>query len=276
MVTSTPEAARRYVEGGWAVIPIPTGSKSPNLSDWTKLRIPAEDVPSRFNDYGNVGVLLGEPSRGLVDADLDSAQAIALAPHFLPTTNAVFGRASKQRSHLLYLVEPAPATVRFCDTDGTSLLELRSTGAQTIFPPSVHPSGEAIKWEQDGEPAHVELDELRRAMRRLAAATLLVRHYPAEGSRHELALAISGALIRAGWTPEAIANFLRAVADVAGDPERRDRASAGEYSAKRVANGRPATGWARLEKLIGPQKMRQDRSAFRGKNQRRGRNRCAS
>jgi hypothetical protein len=90
-----------------------------------------------------------------------------------------------------------------------------------------------------------------RAVRQLAAATLLVRHYPAEGSRHEFALALSGALVRTGWTAEEITDLLQAIAEAAGDPETRDRAGAGKYSTKRIASGRPATGWTRLEKLIG-------------------------
>lgn len=51
--------------------------------------------------------MLGTPSGGLVDVDLDSPEAVCLAPHVLPETGATFGRASKPRSHFLYIVPEA-------------------------------------------------------------------------------------------------------------------------------------------------------------------------
>jgi len=243
------DAARAYLTRGWPPVPVPFRSKAPTIPGWPELRLTEQELTDHFADASNVGVLLGEPSRGLVDIDLDAPEALALAPHFLPVTSSVFGRPSKPRSHELYLVQPAPATTRFCD-DGASLVELRSTGTQTIFPPSTHPSGEVIAWHNDGDPARVGAAELCRGVRHLAAAALLVRHYPAEGSRHEFALALAGALVRAGWPTDEIGQFLGVIADTAGDGEVRDRARAG-YSAERIASGRPATGWTRLEKLIG-------------------------
>jgi hypothetical protein len=244
------DAAQRYLARGIQPLPIPERQKAPTIPNWPEFRANS-NAAEFFAGPGNLGVLLGDPSGGIVDVDLDAPEALALAPYFLPATEAVFGHASKPRSHLLYVVQPAPSTTRFSGLDGASLVELRSTGAQTIFPPSTHPSGEIVEWHRDGEPAHLDTTELLSAVRRLAMATLLVRHYPAEGSRHEFALAISGALVRAGWTTEEIAHLLRAVGTAAGDPETCDRARAGEYSAKRITSGRPATGWTRLEKLIG-------------------------
>jgi hypothetical protein len=189
-----------YLEHGWQPVPIPAKSKAPVIADWPKFRVNGNSKDF-FSGPGNIGVLLGKSSGGLVDIDLDSPEAIRIARRFLPVTAAVFGRLSKPQSHHLYLVQPLPATVRFSDTDGSSLLELRSSGAQTIFPPSTHPSGETVSWVDEfaPEPAQVDSKQLLHAVRCLAAATLLVRHYPAEGSRHEFALALSGALARAEW-----------------------------------------------------------------------------
>ena len=243
-------AAQRCLARKWQPIPVPARSKAPTMADWPNFRVHG-DAANFFPEPGNVGILLGEPSGGLVDIDLDAAESLALAPHFLPKTEAIFGRSSKSRSHFLYVVDSPPVTTRFCDIDGASLVELRSTGSQTIFPPSTHPSGETIAWDEEGEAAKAEGSQLFRALQHLAAATSLVRHYPAAGSRHDLALALSGALVRAGWSTEQIADFIRVVAEGAGDPETRDRARAGDYSAQRIASERPATGWARVEKLIG-------------------------
>jgi hypothetical protein len=110
-------------------------------------------VPAYFGRSDNIGVLLGEPSRGLIDCDLDHFKAISLAEQYLPRTAAVFGRARKPQSHWLYCVDrPIPTTKRQSKTLGM-IAELRSTGCQTVFPGSVHPSGESIDWHIDGEPA---------------------------------------------------------------------------------------------------------------------------
>ena len=49
------------------------------------------------------------------------------------------------------------------DEEKAMLVELRSTGAQTVFPPSVHPSGEVIGWSADGDAAPVDGRQLHAA-----------------------------------------------------------------------------------------------------------------
>ena len=72
------------------------------------------DLPSHFgNVHQNIGLLLGEPSGGLIDVDLDSTEALALAPILLPDTDCIFGRQSKQGSHRLDIASPLVNTVKF-------------------------------------------------------------------------------------------------------------------------------------------------------------------
>jgi hypothetical protein len=161
-------AAREYQRRGWQVVPIPAGEKRPRLPGWGKLRLSLDDLPRHFSGDGNVGVILGPPSGELVDVDIDCAEALAIADLYLPPTGAEFGRASKPRSHRLY-VAPGSAHEAFADPlDGSTLLELRGEGRdggchQTVFPPSVHPSGERVAW-QGGTiaPAVVDSAALRR------------------------------------------------------------------------------------------------------------------
>ncbi len=82
------------------------------------------------------------------------------------------------------------------------LIELRSTGCQTIAPPSVHPSGEVVRWELDGEPGVVSGPELLRAVKKVASAALLIRHWAGEGQRDEAAKDLAGLLMRVGWAEE--------------------------------------------------------------------------
>lgn len=178
--------AQLYTSLGWSVVPVGFRSKRPAhngryLKNWQELRLKPVELSRYFNDEPqNIGVLLGDPSDGLVDVDLDCVEAIELAPAFLPDT-ATFGRASAQLSHRLFYA-PGAITERFLDITGETMFEMRSTGAQTVIPPSVHKdTGEAIAWSPLAPRAVrlvVTLDatELRDRVQRLAVASLLMRH----------------------------------------------------------------------------------------------------
>src|SRR5690606_32997876 len=89
------EHLRAYRALGWATIRVEPCGKSPlNLAVSWRERI---DEPETFLAGENVGIRLGDPSGGLVDVDLDCAEAIALAPTFLPPT-ATFGRAGPTKT----------------------------------------------------------------------------------------------------------------------------------------------------------------------------------
>jgi hypothetical protein len=165
-------AAAEYVRRGWAPIPIPHRAKNPKRTGWQNLRLTEEDLPRHFNGRPqNIGVLLGEPSGWLVDVDLDHPGAVEAADKHLPATGAVFGRPGNPRSHRLYRVTGAVDTMRLhlSSDRAVTVVELRSTGCQTVFPPSMHPSGEQIAWHEDGEPSLVDPDELVMAVHALHA-----------------------------------------------------------------------------------------------------------
>src|SRR4051812_42358167 len=96
------DVALAYLGLGWSPIPVHPKSKKPVSKEWPSLRLTASSATELFQQPDlNVGVLLGEPSDGLVDIDLDCPEAVRLARHFLPAT-VCFGRASKVSSHWLY------------------------------------------------------------------------------------------------------------------------------------------------------------------------------
>jgi hypothetical protein len=258
---TTEAAARRYLALGWRVIPVPAGRKGPAQPGWQDWKLTEADLPRFFGDGrpANVGVVLGHRSGDLVDIDLDSPETLALADHFLPPTRAVFGRPSAPGSHRLY-VAPGAAYRKFQDPDGATLLELRTDGEdggahQTLFPPSIHPTGERYAWQVFEAPAQVDPAELEKAVRKLAAAALLARYWPKPGSRirHETALALAGALVRAGWAEEEVADFVEAVARAAGDEEARDRAKDALDTVRRHELGVKTTGLPRLKEFLPPE-----------------------
>jgi hypothetical protein len=224
----------------------------------------------------NIGIQLGSVSAGLCDVDLDCEEARKLAPHFLPPTNAIFGRPSSERSHWLYksnLWKTASAAVTGYDDPteaagehGVRLIELRTgrvttdaegnevvKGAVSMAPPSLHPSGERVRWDEDGEAAEVEAEKLRADVAELAAATLLVKHYPREGKRHEGALVLGGVLARVRMQAEDIKAFMAAVAEAAGDEQVEDRAGSAASAFDRLRSGEECPGLPRLRQVWGEQ-----------------------
>ena len=135
MSGATPLAAARwYVRHGYAPILIPHKRKYPRLLDWQKLIISEPELPRYFNGAPmNIGILLGDPSGGRVDADLDCREARLLAPRFLPATGARFGRAGAPLSHWIYTVigelrQETFRDPRLPDNDERGMvLELRAT-----------------------------------------------------------------------------------------------------------------------------------------------------
>jgi len=233
-----------YLARGWKVVPIPKGTKAPLLPRWQELRLTADELPQHFNNGQNVGVLLGEPSKGLTDLDLDCPEALRVAPAFLPHSDAIFGRASKPKSHWLYYC-PDAKTTRF-EFKGECLVEIRSTGGQTVFPPSVHPSGEVVSWHEEGEPSEVTYEKLKRAVAKVASCVLLSRHYPAQGGRQFAAMALTGWLLRNGWSREEVSEFITALADLAGDTEAKMRVMQIKNTEAKVEGDLPATGFPKL------------------------------
>ena len=259
------QAARDYIGAGAAPIRVPLRSKSPDdRNGWQNERWTVTDVSEQFPKDSNIGLLVGKASNGWVDVDLDCPAAIALAPAFLPSTPFIHGRASAPRSHWWYIADPVPKSTEFRDSEsisgefhGTKVLELRASAGQTIVPPSIHPSGEQLIWEATTEvegaaPAKVAGDELTCAVRTLGAAIIAQRHYPATGDRHGYALALAGFLLRQpGWDAARVSHFVQAVASAAGDDESKDRLSAVETTAERLASGETATGGGELRKIVG-------------------------
>lgn len=243
--------ARISIRKGRKVVPIPPRRKGPKLKNWTGADITEEKLKHYFGESDNLGWLTGEPSGNLVDIDLDCDAAVTLARIFLPKTDRIHGRESRPASHYWYYSEPLLAHTKFTDRNGECLLELRSSRQQTMVPPSVHPSGERLYWEETGEPGHVDGRVLEAAVGKLAAATLLVRHYPERGHRHEAAMALAGMLLRGGWSEEDIRHFVEAVAEAAEDEQASERVRDVESTIKRLAQGGTATGAPMLASIAG-------------------------
>ena len=262
------QAAQAYVARGWNPLPLPFKSKIPADSGWQKRVLREPDLPRYFNGKPqNVGVVLGPSSNGLTDVDLDCREAIELAPHVLPRTDAIFGRQSAPASHWLYrssLSALGKAEIQFRDptrpADEVMLLEVRIggvKGAQTVLPGSVHESDEDIRWDEPGDEAEIPDDDLLRRARLLASICLFARYWPGQGARHDAALSLGGFLARAGLPTPQIKYLVEAIARTAGDAEHQDRKAAAEDAAQAFYAGKPARGFPLLGKTFGKEVAKQ-------------------
>ncbi|MDP9484434.1 MAG: phage/plasmid primase, P4 family [Actinomycetota bacterium] len=221
----TLRAALDYRRRGLRVVPVKFRDKAPVLDGWQNSDLDEAEIRADFEGVPrNIGLILGEVSGDLVDVDLDSKEALALADTFLPGTGAVFGRVGKPRSHRLFVC-PGAASIAFKDVDNAVLFEIRSNAQQTVAPPSVHPSGERVEWDGDAspEPVRVDAEELEERCRLLATAALVTRHLPPPkdtrtgegGGRHGFALPLAGFLLRR-LDGEVVSRILHTAWDAAG------------------------------------------------------------
>jgi hypothetical protein len=260
-MTPTKQAVRKYLAEGWQVLPIPRGEKGPRVPNWQTTTFDE----TAFSGNENVGIRLGEPSQGLTDIDLDSPEAIAAAPLLLLNTGRIHGRAGKTNSHYWY-ISPGSKSEAFKDVNGSVLVEIRSTGGQTVVPPSLHPSGESLEWAVDREANTVDPSGLRHAARSVAIAALLARHWPAQGARHEVAGLAAGMLATLKVPAIEIELVIGTAAQIAGDDGVDDRTRFARDTAKRFEAGQPTSGGPKLSDLINPEVVKRIRQWFGGHN----------
>ncbi len=162
----------------------PNDGKAPILDDWPNLRLDEDGTRRSFGSDHNVG------ASDLADLDFDDRTPLeayrALAPPELVAT-AEFEHAG--RPHLIVSSEGVQ-TRKFKRADGSMLLELRGEGAQTVFPPSIHPDGLTYDWVNDGEPREVEAGRLQ-VIAAMIATVAYASEFWSVGSRHDLALALA-------------------------------------------------------------------------------------
>ncbi|QGZ16745.1 DNA primase/polymerase [Microbacterium phage Dewdrop] len=287
-------AALEALQRGFSPIPIFSQDKKPAIANWPK-GVGSDDpdeVRRIFTDRAtqepfatNIGLLLGEPSGGLIDVDLDHPKTRRLKDHFLPRTPMRSGRAGRPGSHYWFMAEEGTLQGYRKYTMpkkpdgkmGDVIVEYRSTGGQSVIPPSIHPTGEEYRWE--GEPwggkdgaQVIHGRKLAVQVATLALATVLLDQWPQQGTRHEAYLALAGGLLWFGdrnvhpfWGDNGGANtrvLIRALAEATLDDDGPDarEAEVMKTTLDRIYDGRQTAGFGKLAELIGTEHVKQARS----------------
>jgi hypothetical protein len=222
---TTAEWALAYAARGWPVLLVAARSKAPIDEDWPhRATSDAETVRGwyRRRPAYNVGVKLG-PDGNLIDVECDDPEAERALVELLGAELAasVPRYRGVRGLHRLFAWSPGlphadKATFKW------HAVEFRTgngdKGAQSVFPPSVHPDGVVYEWVQ--APGDGPLVPLPAGVVAKVAADSPPRDEapPAEGDddideghRHDELLKQAGKMRQWGWAPEEIRAALGAL-----------------------------------------------------------------
>lgn len=247
----THEIALAALAKGWQPVALHPRSKRPASGEgWNKVRVTESSVTRQFHEDQNVGILWGSPSGWAVDVDLDCAEAITIAPKFLPETY-IYGREKRRASHYVYVAKNAETTkwLYGFGKQQEVIIELRSTGSQTVWVGSIHPDDrDTYCVDHDIEATTIDYSDLKSRCGQMAATILLARNYPEGGSRHDYVHSITGGLLRDGYTADIVKLIVGCVvdlrSDLESDPEQRARTV--KNTIARDRDGGRTQGWGSI------------------------------
>jgi len=214
------QTAEYWLEKKVYTVPLRSRSKRPKTKDWPHLRLVYDDLQNgAFKRGDNIGALWGKASDHATDVDLDMEEAIWVAEYILPET-FIYGRTNKEYSHYIFRVVGAK-TRKWQTADLGTIVEIRSTGAQSVIPPSRHPEGGVYYTNKHNNEEFTELTklDLERFADEIAVAAVFVHYYPKAGSRHDYVHACTGALCHQQWPKKKIHRVMGAVLTVIQDEE---------------------------------------------------------
>jgi RecA-family ATPase len=261
------DAANEYLQRGWKLMRLPPRSKTPykrqsfaqNIIGWGNIDTLAEN---------NLAVLFTRAGE-LKDLDLDYQVAADLASELgFGKSAAAFGRPSVGIGHYLFnaagceakafnLPEPSPRNKYPRELpihDGKpspKVLELRGNdNTYSVFPPSIHPSGETIDWVGSRrEPETITANKLHALAGRHAFAAAVLYFYPETASaRYDVRMALTGALVKAGMPTDQVTDYVQAVARLAGDPTWDENFA--ERTEQRLKDQKETTGLTKLIEVL--------------------------
>lgn len=141
-------------DAGCRFIRVARREKRPLGSAWqTRSTDNPADVAAWIRSGSNVGILLGEPS-GVVDVEYDSPDGLEELAAYGITDLATPTWRSARGEHRLFKWEPwmpPTAVIKL----GSIEIRIGGRAAQSVLPPSVHPTGVAYEWTTS--PAEVEI-----------------------------------------------------------------------------------------------------------------------
>jgi hypothetical protein len=247
---NSPQAARDCLLEGIRTIPLKPNTKKPKSgTGWNKLIIEERDISRHFKIGDNIGGLWGDPSGGIVDMDLDCDEAVDIAYHLLPETR-IYGRVKNPTSHYLFRCKGISTIKRLSKTEGM-IVELRSTGTQSVLPPSIHDEDrDRYCYENGFEILTVSESKLREYVNCVAIGAMFLRFYPEQGGRHEFVHRACGAFLHQGWKRDLVIRFFKALFACISDNEMAERIRTVKNTIDNFEKRQRIQGWPSLVDFI--------------------------
>jgi putative DNA primase/helicase len=254
---------RFYDNEGIKLVRLSHRTKKPVDSGWQQRPLALEAAQEWVRSGGDVGWQCGKVSGWMSAVDLDCEEAQRLAPRFLPET--LRGAKGKETPSQYFYRSPDLGYKKFSEIGGAAeLIAIKASnngrGHQVAVAPSVHREKGPYHFIGGYNPAAIAVadkDELRHRVGMLAAAALIARLLPPSkdeggGGRHDLALALSGYMLRNGEAAEDVEKVLTAAWEVRNAPHQgiEDVRRIVRDTSTRLARNEPATGGRRLGELI--------------------------
>lgn len=238
-MTTTLEAAARYIAEGLGVVPLRDG-KTCVERDWPSRVFTVADFT---DDVKGVGVK-STPHHRIVDNDYAPLGPACL--RLLPPTR-VDGRPGKAPGHFEYVIAGDLTPIRYQDVDNSVIIEI--LGTQAAMPPSPTTTGPRF-FIHDVPVATASGDVLVPIVKLLATIGLVIKHWPGHG-RHDLLLVLAGFFARVGVTAD---DALAALEEITRAAEReiwKDCKPAVHDSYSKLATGAEVTGGKTIAGALG-------------------------
>jgi len=204
------QAALRYLNCGWSVLPLRRGDKRP-LIRWEGLQQARPDAAIVGQWFAhapdsNIGIVTGEISN-LIVLDVDPKHGgddslAELERRFGSLPETVEARTGGGGRHLYFTHPGSFVPNRAGLKQG---IDLRGDGGYIVAPPSVHPNGQPYAWAPGRSPEEIELAALPRWLlfagrgprvrRSLADWRQLVHEGVPEGERNSTIASLTGHLL---------------------------------------------------------------------------------
>jgi hypothetical protein len=211
------EDALDYARRGWHILQVKPRKKVPVATAWQNVATVNETIIKRWwavEPFGNIGVQLG-PRSGIIDVECDSESAErelgTLLAEEAPVVPTFRGKRGKHRLFLYTpdLPSPTKAVFKFHG------IEFRTgngyKGAQSLFPPSIHPDGSIYTWlvhPDDADPVAFPGAALAAIRKELDASPAPINADPEvpipETTRNLRLTSMAGSMRRAGFDREEI------------------------------------------------------------------------
>ena len=257
-VKPTSRVLDSYAEAGMKLVRLSREKKSAVDKGWPTRTLLLDDAHAWVNGGENIGIQCGEVSEWFCAADLDVAEARALAPYFLPDTLKAGKESEGVASHYAYISEGA-GYKKIAGIDDPEIVALKASntgkGHYIVVEPSEHPTKGAYKWEGGFDASkitRISSEDLEARVGRLGAATLIAQNMPPSG-KHSYAMHLIGYMLKNGEQTEDVLSILRPawkICDALSVDADRDLETLVDDTAEKLQNNEPVSGGGKLGELV--------------------------